>query len=209
VRATSHAAPARRCSELERLAERAAAEGQAQRELLESTQRELLDRLAAAQAAAAAAAGEGAAAAGGARDELRAREAELVALRQREAEAERDQAARVAALEEAHAAQVAALEEAHAARIAALESGRRILLQGGDDKARLKEEVLRLHQELYSTQAEPAPRRFQWGRGVDRVAISSRFAWARHHFTHGGVRGRRAHSRLSPAASAMQSLGFS
>jgi hypothetical protein len=105
---------------------------------------------------------------GGVRDELRAREAELVALRRRETEAERDQAARVAvleeahaaqvaALEEAHAAQVAALEEAHAARVAALESGRRILLQGGDDKARLKEEVLRLHQELYTTQV-PAHR---------------------------------------------------
>ena len=152
-----------RCAELQRLAERAASEGQAQRELAEAAQRDFLNRLAAAQAATQTAAGDSAATAAGLREELRAREAELAVLRRREAEAAAQAAAtggahalRLAALEEAHAARVASLEEAHAARAATLESGRRILLQGGDDRARLKEELLRLHQELYSTQARTA-----------------------------------------------------
>ena len=152
-----------RCAELQRLAERAASEGQAQRELAEAAQRDFLNRLAAAQAATQTAAGDSAATAAGLREELRAREAELAVLRRREAEAAAQAAAtegahalRLAALEEAHAARVASLEEAHAARAATLESGRRILLQGGDDRARLKEELLRLHQELYGTQARTA-----------------------------------------------------
>lgn len=141
-------ARARRCADLQRLADRAAAEGRAQRELADAAQRELRDRLAAAQAAA----GESVPVVSALREELRAREAELTAVREGQADAERESAARAAESAAAHAAHVASLEEAHAARVAALESGRRILLQGGDDKARLKEELLRLHQELYSTQ---------------------------------------------------------
>jgi hypothetical protein len=113
-----------------------------------------------------AAAAESGSAADALREELRARDAEVAAAGRRAAEAEQAGAARVAAaaaecaaqvaaLEAAHAARAASMEEAHAARVAALESERRMLLAGGDDKARLKEELLRLHQELYSTQALP------------------------------------------------------